>query len=324
MIELSVALITYNCEDYIKETLDSILKQKCSFNFEIVVGDDCSTDNSFEIIQSYERKYPEIFNIQKNKNQLGILKNFKSTLDRCIGNYIFNFDGDDIIKSEKAFQKLITVFKNSPGLGFVDSGYDKFFVNQNITKHYVNKETIRASKSQYKDSIFLGRIIPVGTCFNREFLFKHVDFKTYINKKITIEDYPTLVDMAANCDFDRIDESLFTYRIHDQSYSYNNGFERYFFQRKQMLSLFNHFKTKYKFNSQICNKYEQRYYKTVLYLAGSYQKKDLGKEMFSKIESKNTNDIIHYLSSQNKIVRNLVKIRKIKNSLIQKIYLFFN
>ena len=63
-------------------------------------------------------------------------------------------------------------------------------------------------------------------------------------------------------------------------------FERYFFQRKQMLSLFNHFKTKYKFNSQICNKYEQRYYKTVLYLAGSYQKKDLGKEMFSKIESK--------------------------------------
>jgi glycosyltransferase involved in cell wall biosynthesis len=324
MIELSVSLITYNSEDYIIETLESLLKQKCSFNFEIVVGDDCSTDNTFTIIETYKLKYPKIFNIKKNKSQLGILENFKNTLYRCEGNYIFNFDGDDIVKSDAAFQKLVNVFKNNINIGFVDSGYDKYFVDKNITKPYVNKHTIRTSKSQYKDYIFLGRIIPIGTCFNRKLLFKHVDFKTYIDKKITIEDYPTLVDMVANCDFERIDESLFTYRIHNRSYSYNIGFERYYFQREQMLNLFYYFKIKYNFDNNLCKTYEQRYYKTILYLAGSYQKKSLGKDVYSKIESKNVYDIIHFLSSQYKFFRNLVKLRKVKNSLIRKILLSFN
>jgi len=319
MTELSVALITYNSEAYIGETLESILKQKCSFNYEIVVGDDCSTDKTFEILQSYQCKYPEIFNIQRNTIQLGILKNFKSTLDRCKGNYVFNFDGDDIIKSEFAFKKLIDAFKNNPSLGLVDSGYDKYFVSDNITKPYVNKETIRLSKSEYKDAIFLGKIIPIGTCFNRDLLFKHVDFKTYIDKEITIEDYPTLVDMVANCDFETIDESLFIYRIHDQSYSFRNGFERYFFQREQMFSLFNHFKAKYNFRKDLCIAFEQQYYKKILYLAGTYEKKDLGKEAYSKIESKDVYDVIHYLSSQHKFFRNFVKLRKVKNVIVQKI-----
>ena len=323
MIELSVALITYNSEDYIEETLESILKQKSSFNFEIVVGDDCSTDNTFEIIQSYKHKYPEKFNIQKNNTQLGILKNFKSTIDRCIGNFVFNFDGDDIIKNESAFQKLITVFKNNPDLGFVDSGYDKFFESKNRTEFYVNKDTIRASKNDYRDYIFLGRVIPIGTCFNRALLTKFVNFETYINKNITIEDYPILVDMAANCDFERIDESLFTYRIHDRSYSHNKGFERYFFQREQMLNLFNYFKAKYNFNQKLCHDYEQKHYRTLIHLAGSYQKKNLGKDMFSKIKLKNSYDIIHYLSSQYKIIRSLAEIRKIKNSILLRIRLLF-
>jgi len=314
MIELSVVLITYNSEDYIAETLESLLKQKCTFDFEIVVGDDGSTDKTFEIIQSYKHKYPEIFNIQKNNINLGILGNFKSTISRCKGTYVFNFDGDDVVKSEHAFQKLVDVFRMKPHLGFVDSGYDKYFESQNLTKPYVNKYTIRATKSEYKDYIFLGRIIPIGICFNRALLLKYVDFNTYLNKKITIEDYPTLVDMAANCDFDRVDESLFTYRIHEKSYSYNVGFERYFFQRKQMLDLFNYFKSKYNFNETLSNIYEQKYYKTLLHLAGSYEKKDLGKEVFSKIETKSIYDIIHYLSSQYKIVRKLASLRKLKNS----------
>lgn len=318
MIELSVALITYNSEEYIEQTLVSLLKQRCTFNFEIVVGDDCSTDKTFEIIQLYKHKYPEILNIKKNSVQQGILENFKSTIDRCTGKYVFNFDGDDIVKSEYAFQKIINVFNNNPNLGFVDSGYDKFFESQNKTKFYVNKHTIRASKKQYRDYIFLGRIIPIGTCFNRELLYKYVDFETYINKKITIEDYPTLVDMTANCDFDRIDESLFIYRIHNKSYSYNDGFDRFYFLRIQMLNLFNHFKTKYNFNDKLCKVYEQRHYKMLLHLAGSHQKKDLGKIMFSKIESKNAYDIIHYLASQYRIIRYLARIRKFKNSFLQK------
>ena len=324
MIELSVALITYNSENYIKETLDSLIKQKCTFKFEIVVGDDCSTDNTFKIIQSYKNKYPELFNIEQNDIQLGIMGNFKKTIDRCNGIYVFNFDGDDYVNSDLAFQKIVDVFKKNPNLGLVDSGYDKYFESEKKIKKYVNRNTITLTNSDYKEHVFLGRIIPIGVCFKKSCLTKYVDFDTYLSKNITIEDYPTLVDIVANCDVEKIDESLFTYRIHNKSYSYNDGFDRFYFLREQMLNLFNYFKTKYNFNEKLCKVYEQRHYKMLLHLAGSHQKKDLGKMMFTKIESKNAYDIIHYLASQYPIIRYLARIRKFKNSLIQKTRKFLN
>ena len=96
MVLLSVHLITFNNEKYIEETLQSIIKQKVDFNYEIVVGDDCSTDGTLEIINNYAAKYPNLFKVLKNEKQLGILENFKSTLDRCDGIYIFDIAGDDM------------------------------------------------------------------------------------------------------------------------------------------------------------------------------------------------------------------------------------
>ena len=318
-MDLSVLLITFNNEKHIEDTLNSILKQNCTFGYEIVVGDDCSSDNTLEIINSYNSKHPGIFNIKKNNSQLGILKNFKATLDRCQGTYIFDIAGDDILKSDTAFEKMITVLKSNSDLGFVDSGYDKLYDDSNKTEFFVNKKSIVAEKQIYKELLFLGKIIPVGICYSRKLLYKHVDFGYFIEQNITIEDYPILVNLATNSDFERINESLHVYRIHKTSDSYRTHFEKVFFFRNQMLKLFNHFKSKYNFSPSIIKTYEQTYYKTVLFYAGTYQKKDLGKEMFKKIESKNIYDIIHYLASQYKIVRKLAKMRKFKNALLKKL-----
>ncbi len=73
MVELSVHLITFNNEGHIEETLQSILKQKTTFSYEIVVGDDCSTDNTLNIIDKYAKKKPELFKVKKNERSLGII-----------------------------------------------------------------------------------------------------------------------------------------------------------------------------------------------------------------------------------------------------------
>src|SRR5690606_20748885 len=122
MVELSVHLITYNNEKHIEETLQSILKQKVDFNYEIVVGDDCSTDDTLNIINKYQLAHPNLFNIKKNDKQLGILGNFKATLDRCNGLYIFDIAGDDLLTHEHALQKMVDILKEKNNLGFVDSG----------------------------------------------------------------------------------------------------------------------------------------------------------------------------------------------------------
>jgi len=316
MVELSVLVMTFNSELYIEEALESILRQKCSFNFEVVIGDDNSNDKTFKIIKTYAEKYPNLFNIKTNKVQLGILKNFKNTLDRCKGQYVFNLDGDDIIKSDYTFQKMVEVLNKNPNLGFVDSGYDSILPDNMPVVKFDNRENIFASKNEYKRRLFLGKVIPIGLCFRRESIYQYVDFNHYLRRQITIEDYPILVDMAMHCDFETIKESLHIYRIHYSSYSHKNTFERVSFLRNQMLELFLFFSEKYHFSEELKQTYLNNHYKSLLRDAGVYEKKNEGKTAFKAIKEKETIDIIHYLASQFPIVRKIIRLRK-------KIYLKF-
>lgn len=60
---VSIGVVTYNQENYIRECLDSILIQYTEFSYEIVVADDASVDNTSKILMEYKSKYPDIFNI---------------------------------------------------------------------------------------------------------------------------------------------------------------------------------------------------------------------------------------------------------------------
>lgn len=308
MIDFSVHLITYNNEKYIEATIQSILKQKVNFNYEIIVGDDCSIDSTLSIIENYKNKHPKLFNVLKNETQLGILKNFKATLDRCKGSFVLPIAGDDFLKNESSLQKMYNLISSDESLGFIDSGFDKYFENSNKTIGYGNKKSIEINKQNYKNNILLGKVSPIGICFNRASLLKHVDFKTYINKKITIDDYPILVDLVMNTSFERINESLVVYRIYDDSFSHEKDFEKQYFLANQMKSLFDYFSNKYNFDNDLIKNYTKVHLKQLLFYAGFFENENLGKDIFSKIESKSLKDYIHYWASQNKFFRKLVSL----------------
>ena len=310
MIDLSIHLITYNNEKHIEETLQSILKQNINFTYEIVVGDDCSTDKTLNIINTFASKQPDIFNVLKNEKQLGILENFKTTLDRCRGTYVFDIAGDDLLKSEDALQKMVTVLQNDTNLGFVDSGFDSFDENDNNLTSFKNQKIINATKDDYKNAVLLGKVSPIGLCYNKDLLYKYVDFDRYLKMNLTIEDYPILVDMVMQTNFARIKESLHVYRVHDNSHSHLRNFENHFFLKNQMKTLFDYFSNKYHFSQQINDEYNNNHNKELLFFAGYFEKKALGKEMFKKIETKTFNDYVHYWSSQYTLFRKLISFRK--------------
>lgn len=305
---LSVHLITYNNEKHIEETLQSILKQKVDFNYEIVVGDDCSSDNTLHIINEYQLIHPHLFNIKKNEKQLGILGNFKATLDRCKGLYVFDIAGDDLLKHEYSLQKMVDVLKSDASLGFVDSGFDKIYKENSLLKHFSNKKILEAPQHIYKQQLLLGRLTPIGICFNKKHLYEFVDFDAYLKLNITIDDYPILVDLVMNTSFKTINESLHIYRVHDYSYSHKNSFENHVFLKNQMKNLFEFFNNKYKYDTGIITAFYNDYYKELLFLAGYYEKKEVGKEVYIKIKSKSIKDYIHYFASQNSLFRKLVSI----------------
>ncbi|MFV0564644.1 MAG: glycosyltransferase family 2 protein [Flavobacteriaceae bacterium] len=301
---LSVHILTYNCEHYIEATLESVLKQKTDFKYEIVIGDDNSTDNTNTILAHYAKRYPDLINYKRNEKQLGILKNFKTTLDRCKGAYVFDLAGDDFLNQNHALQKMVGAFKNDDSLGFIDSGYNHYYEKTKKTDYFINKKFIACSKNEYKNALLLGKIIPAGVCYKREALYKHIDFDFYLKKGLTIEDYPMLVDMVMNTNFYRINEVLVTYRVHNKSHSHMIDFEKQLFLKKQMLDLVAFFSKKYNLSPDVINEYKTEYYKSCLYLAGYFEKKEMGKDMFFKLNKPvNFKLAAYYLCSQNSLFR---------------------
>lgn len=94
-VKLSVRVITYNHVRFVRDALDSILMQKVSFPFEIVVGDDGSSDGTREILLAYQRSHPRIIRLLLAERNMGGRHNFVRTFEACRGKYIALLDGDD-------------------------------------------------------------------------------------------------------------------------------------------------------------------------------------------------------------------------------------
>jgi len=93
--KVSVCVVTYNHEKYIKECLESIVTQKCDFDFEVIVGEDCSTDNTRAIVQEYADKYPNIIKPMFHEKNVGASDNYFLVHNQARGEYICHIDGDD-------------------------------------------------------------------------------------------------------------------------------------------------------------------------------------------------------------------------------------
>lgn len=111
--KLSVCVVTYNQEGYIAECINSLVEQKTSFDFEIIIGDDCSTDKTAEIVRAFADKYPNIIKlIVRNKN-VGAAQNFIDVHESAIGEYVAHIDGDDYTLPGK-FQTQVDFMDSNP------------------------------------------------------------------------------------------------------------------------------------------------------------------------------------------------------------------
>ena len=92
---VSVAMITYNHENFIGEAIESVLMQETGFPIELVIGEDCSTDKTREIVKRYAALRPDIVKPLLQKSNVGMFQNERDVLRACRGNYIALLEGDD-------------------------------------------------------------------------------------------------------------------------------------------------------------------------------------------------------------------------------------
>jgi RimJ/RimL family protein N-acetyltransferase/glycosyltransferase involved in cell wall biosynthesis len=111
---VSVFSMVYNHEPFLKDFLEGLLCQKCDFDFEIVIGEDCSKDGSREILRDIKNKFPGKFILLLNKKNIGAVKNQNLVLSKCTGKYIALCEGDDYWTNLFKLQKQIDILDNVP------------------------------------------------------------------------------------------------------------------------------------------------------------------------------------------------------------------
>ena len=95
MVTVSVIVCTYNQENTIRRTLDAILSQKCDCAFEIIIGEDASTDDTRKICEEYVSRFPKIIRLMPKTKNKGIVDNYYDCVREAQGQYIMECGGDD-------------------------------------------------------------------------------------------------------------------------------------------------------------------------------------------------------------------------------------
>lgn len=93
--KVSICIVTYNHEQYIGQCLQSLVDQATDFDFEIIVGNDCSTDGTFGIVQEFAERYPGIIRPVHHEVNIGASRNYHSVHSIARGQYVAHLDGDD-------------------------------------------------------------------------------------------------------------------------------------------------------------------------------------------------------------------------------------
>lgn len=158
-IMVSILVPTYGHEKYIAEALDSILMQKTKYSYEVIVGEDASPDNTRAILQKYEKRYPDIFNMIYRDNNCGGCSNSIDLIRRASGKYIITLEGDDFWISEDKLECQVTYLEQHPEYTAV--AHNCLIVDQNSMP--TGKEYPECKDEEYTLRHFRRNILPGQT-----------------------------------------------------------------------------------------------------------------------------------------------------------------
>ncbi len=218
-------MITYNHEKFIRQALDSVLMQQVDFDYEVVIGEDRSTDSTRSILLEYQKKYPEKIRLLLHEKNLGGTKNFASTFQSCRGEYIAILEGDDYWLSSDKVQKQIDFLKARPEyvlcfhnvVAQFEDGRQQVW--NRLFPHL--KEFLDSAEKRRSfeiSDLLKANFIPTGSVLFRGGLLRQLP--EWISS-LKLGDWPLFILLAQFGKIGFIDEIMGAYRIHHESLWFN-------------------------------------------------------------------------------------------------------
>ena len=218
---VSIFCLVYNHEFFLRECLDGFIMQKCSFDFEIVVGEDSSTDFSRNILLEYARNYPGKFKLILHDKNIGALANQQCVLENCSGKYIAICEGDDYWTDPLKLQKQIEILEKNTSISCVTHNVTVFQNEREERKWLIEFDNVELNT---QNILFhqAHNFLPTGSyVFRRDM----VDFRNFeLLKFVSFGDWPLIFQLSLKGKIFHMGECLGAYRKHDGGYtSLNEG-----------------------------------------------------------------------------------------------------
>ena len=213
-IKVSVICVTYNHEKYIRQALDSIVNQKTDFNFEILVGEDCSTDSTRYILKEYEIKYPDLFRMYYRDKNLGATLNEYELFMDAKGDYIAALELDDIWTDDDKLQKQFDFLENNREYIGVAHDFDIIDKDGNVIDDDDNKDikSFLGKAFTLQDFLDNGFVFQTGTHFYRNIYKDGKDYTIIYTADRLIRDKTVLSLLLDRGDFYILPDKMSAYR----------------------------------------------------------------------------------------------------------------
>lgn len=111
---VSVLMVTYNHQPYIRQAVESVLSQRTAFDYEIVVGEDCSTDGTQDVLRRLDSDHPDRLRLLLRQKNVGGTRNFAATFSACRGDYVALLEGDDYWADVHKLQIQVDYMESHP------------------------------------------------------------------------------------------------------------------------------------------------------------------------------------------------------------------
>lgn len=242
---ISVIVCTYNQEATIARTLDAILMQQCHVPFEIILSDDCSSDNTLSICKTYAEQYPDIIRLIANTQNKGVVKNYFDCILEARGQYIADCAGDDWWIDAYKLEKEVSLMEQHPNVNIVLTRWNWYNVATRelslcppppfTTSIVKGHDALEAIITQTDMSVFH----LCSSLYRRDIFLKasHEYPVFFNNSELVVEDIQLVFMMAYYGDIAYLPDVTMNYSVGSLSASTLSDDERQFRFVRQIMSL---------------------------------------------------------------------------------------
>lgn len=237
---LSVCLITYNHEKYIRNAIESILNQKVNFTLEIIIADDFSIDKTREIILEYYVKHKNVIKILFQDKNVGAAKNFINLINNAEGKYIAYLEGDDFWIDNQKLKKQVDFLEKNSDYNIVFTDFNILYQDSNEIKYINHCDKFKEGAIFSIFDIAYENIIPSLTAMYRNI---HLEFPNNF-EILWPGDWPFNILHAINGKIKFLKFKSAIYRIHESGTCSSSNpalnIKRYIHTSNLMSSWFDH------------------------------------------------------------------------------------